>query len=130
MSFLAGTVLARPKEAISYQLSVIAQKLRMRFVKDGDIPKDKFTNYEAEIYKKYSVALDAYHLAEAQIKVTLFTVQDRLYYLEDPQTMGWKQYALKGVRTIVVPGNHKSVLYPPHDKALARAIQQELNAIS
>ena len=129
MAFLLETLITKPRKAFQYQRQVLEQKLRNIFEKDGDLPKGKFTNYEAEIYKKYSVALDAYQLTSASIQVTLFTVNERQYYLQDPETMGWRKFAIRGVRRVQVPGDHSSVLYPPHDKSLAKAIQLELNKI-
>lgn len=127
IAYLLGSLFTQPRKAFQYHRQVIEQKLRAIFEEDGDLPKGKFTNYEAEIYKKYSIALDAYELTSAAIHVTLFAVKDRQYYLQDPETMGWRKFALSGVRRVQVPGDHSSVLYPPHDKSLAKAIQQELN---
>jgi len=129
MVFLLDALITKPRKALQYQRQVLEQKIRNIFEKDGDLPIGKFTNYEAEIYKKYSIALDAYQLTSAELKVTLFTVNERQYYLQDPETMGWRKFALRGVRRVQVPGDHSSVLYPPHDKSLAKAIQLELNKI-
>lgn len=127
IAFLVRSLIRHPKESLAYQLSVVKQKWIERFHKDGYIPEGMFTSYEAEIYKKYGLALDGYKLSEADIRITLFAVEKRLYYVEDLQTLGWNRFAKKGVITHSVPGDHTTVLYPPNNKALAIKIQEVLD---
>lgn len=126
-AFLLRSVIRNPKESLTYQMSVARQKWKERFHRDGYIPENMFTSYEAEIYKKYNDALDDYKLTEADIRLTLFAVEKKLYYVEDPLTMGWNRFARKGVITHSVPGDHTTVLYPPNNKALAIKIQDVLD---
>ena len=99
-----------------------------------DTKKRKNTNTKTNInkksknvYKKYSDALDIYKLTSADLKVTLFAVEKRLYYVDDLVSMGWNKFALKGVSKHAVPGDHKTVLYPPNSEKFARTLQQVLN---
>lgn len=126
-AFLGRSIIKNPQESLKYQISVVKQKLRGLLQKDGDIPKDMFTSYEMEIYKKYSDALDVYKLTSTDIKLSLFAVKKRLYYVENLQTLGWHRFAQKGVNTYPVSGDHTTVLYPPNDKELAAAMQRVLD---
>lgn len=127
ISFLAKSFIQRPKESLKYQVSVVKQKFKERFNENGHIPEDMFTSYEAEIYQKYSDALDAYKLMPTNINLTLFAVDNRPYYIADVFSMGWKKFALNGVSRREVPGDHTTVIYPPNNKTLAAAIQEVLN---
>lgn len=41
--------------------------------------------------------------------------------------LGWNQFAQKGVNVYEITGDHKTFLYPPHDKEFARILQQALD---
>jgi thioesterase domain-containing protein len=60
--------------------------------------------------------------------IDLFKANDRLYFVDDIKYLGWKKYALKGVRVHDVPGDHQYMLLPPNDKEFARTLQRALDA--
>jgi len=127
LAFLTRSMFANPKESLQYQIGVARHKFKTLFYTDGDIPKEKFTQYEIDIYKKYSDALENYRLSKIDSGLTLFAVQKRLYYVKDINTLGWDRFVSEGVTTYPVAGDHISVLYPPYNKDLAAAIQKALN---
>jgi surfactin synthase thioesterase subunit len=53
----------------------------------------------------------------------LFRVKNRIYYLDDPITLGWKKLAEKGVNIHVVNGDHKTFMYSPNAEELAKKLQ-------
>jgi amino acid adenylation domain-containing protein len=126
-AFLTRSLVSNTQEAFNYQLGVARKKLGNIINRNNDVPNEILTKYEGEIYMNYSDALDQYRLLRSDVKVTLFAVEKRLYYVDDPDTLGWNHFAAKGVATYHVPGDHKSVLYPPNSKILARTLQQVLN---
>lgn len=128
--FLAKSFLANPAESWKYQKSVWQQKWKERFSKDGNVPIEVLTTYEADIYRKYSDALDNYQLPIANLRVTLFAVQKRMYYVKNPTTLGWDYFAKQGVETYWVPGDHTTMLYEPNNEALAKKIQEVLNSLN
>ena len=111
--------------SFEYQLSATKQKLTRS--SSHAVTEDMFTDYEASIYLKYSYALEAFNLKPANVKISLFSAEKHLYYIDDAETYGWKKFAGKGINRYEVPGDHKSVLYPPNNQILAQAIQQVLN---
>lgn len=127
VAFFTRSFVDNPKEAFGFQKAVVKQKLERLINPQEVVPKDVFTKYEGEIYMKYSDALDVYKLTDADIQVTLFAVEKRLYYVDDLATLGWNRFALKGVNTYSVPGDHRTVLYPPNNIKFAQVLQQSLN---
>lgn len=127
LAYLTKSLIHNTKEAFEYQLAATKQKFGKSRANHA-VPEDMFTDYESSIYLKYSYALEAYKLASADIKVTLFSADKRLYYMDDPISYGWNRFALQGVNTYHIPGDHKSVLYPPNNEKLAKTIQQILNS--
>jgi surfactin synthase thioesterase subunit len=55
-------------------------------------------------------------------EVELFRAQDDEYYKADPDHLGWKKAALKGVNISYIPGNHLSIV-SPNDQILVRLLQ-------
>jgi amino acid adenylation domain-containing protein len=127
--FFTKSFLNNPKEAIDYQLQVIRTKLG-RFSSNVAEPGiEHFTPYEKEIYDSYDFAHEHYTLVPAEIKISLFNVRKRLYYLDDLVYLGWDKLAKKGVEIHGVPGDHKTFLYPPNDIEFAHILQAALDNI-
>jgi amino acid adenylation domain-containing protein len=125
--FFTKSFLKYPKETLSYQRTILTRKLQGAInVEATDLPFE-LSDYERSIYDRYSQALSEYKLVPDDIEVTLFRAKKRLYYLDDNEYLGWKSYAKRGVNIWEVPGDHKTFLYPPHDKELVRVIQSALD---
>ncbi len=130
-AFLTRSLVGNTKEALDYQLSVVRQKLDKMVQPDSGSSSAKgkvLTGYEHEIYQKYSSAKGRYQLTSADIKVHLFVVEKRLYFVDDLISLGWKDFALKGVTAHRVPGEHGTVLYHPNSQRFARILQGVLNS--
>ncbi|PQJ09043.1 non-ribosomal peptide synthetase [Flavipsychrobacter stenotrophus] len=124
--FYTKSFIDNPKEALEYQLLTVQRRLQ-KVQTDGPlIPEDTFNEYEAAIYKKYSDALDNYVLTPLDIKIVLFRVKKRVYFLDDLVTLGWDKFALMGVNVYEVPGDHKTFLFPPNSNEFAKVMQQAL----
>ncbi|WP_231490790.1 non-ribosomal peptide synthetase [Pedobacter sp. Leaf170] len=126
--FFTKSFISNPKETIDYQLTVT--KNRIEKIRTNSVAtKDVLTEYETEIYKNYNIAHNNYYLAPADLKVTLFRVAKRLYYLDDLIHLGWGKFAKQGVEVHEIPGDHKTFLFPPNDKEFAEILQKKLNSI-
>ncbi|MGN7205929.1 amino acid adenylation domain-containing protein [Pedobacter sp. SAFR-022] len=128
--FFTKSFLNYPAETLSYQKTILKRKLKGALKAETTDRQFELSDYEAEIYERYSTALSKYKLAADDIEVTLFRAKKRLYYLDDNQYLGWKLYAKKGVKIWEVPGDHKTFLYPPHDEELVRVLQSAINSIN
>lgn len=127
--FFTRQFINNPMEAIEYQKTILQKKLHKMAHEDEVIVEDPFNDYETNIYSRYSHALDAFVLQPLDIRITLFRVQKRLYFLDDLVYLGWDKFAGRGVTVREVPGDHKTFLFPPNTKRLAEVIQEELDSL-
>jgi amino acid adenylation domain-containing protein len=127
--FFTKSFLKYPTETLSYQRTILARKFKGALKTEVTDRQIELSNYEAKIYEQYSTALSKYKLVPDNIKVTLFRAKKRLYYLDDNEYLGWKAYASGGVKILEVPGDHKTFLYPPHDRELVEVLQSAIDSI-
>ncbi|MVN75042.1 amino acid adenylation domain-containing protein [Hymenobacter sp. HMF4947] len=80
-----------------------------------------------EIGQAQELAFNKYRLAPQPFTVHLFRNEDRVFYVEDFEHLGWKPFALGGIHIHDIPGNHNFIFAPPHDKECARILQEALN---
>jgi len=124
--FILKSLIKYPKETISYQLNYLKYKLNI--VPAHFRPEEEtFSTLEAEIHNSYNIAHKNYILKPAEIRVTLFSVDKRLYYLDDPIYLGWDKFAKKGLDIYPIPGDHITMLAAPNDKKFARILQAALD---
>ena len=127
LPFFAKSFVKYPKESLEYQL-IISKKRLDKLISPGLVDtKDMLNEYELEIYKHYDHAHRNYKLKPADLKVTLFRVAKRLYFIDDFIYLGWNKFARQGVDIKEIPGDHKTFLYPPNDKQFAEILQESLN---
>ncbi len=126
--FFAKSFIHDPGEAFKYQVVVAQRRLKKLGAPGIIIPKDTFTDYEAEVLKTYDRALSNYVLAPLDVKMILFRVEQRLYFLDDLVYLGWAKFAKKGVKVHEVPGDHKTFLFPPNSERFAHIMQAALDA--
>jgi len=132
MRFIWNSFKERPGETWQYQLDFVKRKGRTILEKMGWIEAEKteeeaLTVYAKKINEKHFHAYRNYRITKYDGAIDVFRVQKRLYYLEDPEFLGWKPYAAGGVKIHIIPGDHKTFLMPPNDKYLAMALKDALN---
>ena len=59
--------------------------------------------------------------------VYLFRANTCIHYTADKQYLGWRKYALKGVKEYEIPGDHRTMLLKPNVEEFARALQDVLD---
>ncbi|PWS29199.1 non-ribosomal peptide synthetase [Pedobacter yonginense] len=129
LSFFGKSFLVNPREVYVYQKKSITYKLKVLFGAKSETKKEE-VNFKEEIVKSYETAYQNYAMKPFDIKVDLFRVKKRIYFLDDPIYLGWKDYALDGVNIHEVPGDHKTFLFPPNDKEFAEILQRTLDSKS
>ncbi|WP_222538054.1 non-ribosomal peptide synthetase [Pedobacter polysacchareus] len=127
--FIIGSLFRHPGETLRYQLQMIKRRLSDTKVPLGEDYTLHFSPYEKEIYSNYDQAHNHYTMVTENVKISLFTVKKRLYYLDDNHSLGWAKYANKGIERHDVPGDHETFLYPPNNEEFARILQDALNKI-
>jgi amino acid adenylation domain-containing protein len=75
----------------------------------------------------HALAHRKFRLQPQDIAVHVFRSKERLYYLEDFTYLGWSEFALAGVKTYDMPGNHFQLFAPPHDAECAQLLQAALD---
>lgn len=122
--------LSDPRGAIRYQREEVKSKLhkpyrRIRGMISGN-DKDIFY-YKYRIERINTIATSKYRLTPYNGKIDLFRAKKRPYYVEDKVFLGWKPFALKGIRIHEIPGEHNKIFLPPNVNELARQLQLALD---
>lgn len=71
--------------------------------------------------------LDEYQLKPQNLKVDVFRSKDNTSHLLAPRHLGWRKAARKGVFVHEIPVSDFDMRIAPHDKILARMLQDVLN---
>ncbi|GAB3992312.1 hypothetical protein GCM10028807_25120 [Spirosoma daeguense] len=130
MLWFAESLVKHPILTIRYQQNYVARQFQALLMATGiqkpPVVEKEFDQLNA-IIEKHEVAFYNYKMRPYDGIVDLFKAQLRVYFVDDSKFLGWKKYALQGVRIHSVPGDHEMMLLPPNDKAFARALQKALD---
>ncbi|MFD2933949.1 non-ribosomal peptide synthetase [Spirosoma flavum] len=124
------SLVQHPIMTIQYQQQYLERQINtaLRIVGLHKPPQtDGQLDHLSLIMDKHETAFHAYSMKPYDGIVDLFKAQLRVYFVDDSKYLGWKKYALKGVRVHSVPGDHEMMLLPPNDKAFAQALQAALD---
>jgi len=121
--FWIRTFKESPREALAYQRLIIGERLK-ELIHGKDYEGMESFSFNPEILKTYIKAYDNYQIEPIDLKIDLFRVKKRLYYLDDLIYLGWGKFAKRGVDVHEVPGDHKTFILPPNDKVLASVLQR------
>lgn len=83
--------------------------------------------YSNKVDEMNEYAEKHYQLKPYNIAVEVFRAENRTFYLDDFETMGWKPYALKGINIHNIPGEHNTIFRAPNDKIFAKILQKCLD---
>lgn len=135
LSKLAKLVVRQMKKTLFYAKSLIkhpektARYLKRRVESEIHSPLRHISiQYEDEINESYANAFRRYRMKPLPIKVDLFRVKTRVYYIDEPVHYGWIRHAEKGVEVHEVEGEHNTFLLPPYEKEFARIFQNVIDA--
>ena len=131
-------LLKNPVQALEYKTHVLKMqfehkkgKLRTAFrnnqtneIEEGYIP------YGSKVYEKSLEAYDKYTLQPLDIQVDLFKAKEQMFYLHDPVHYGWDKFALGGVVTHDIPGNHLTLFDEPHGKQVAEVMKSRMSELA
>jgi len=68
-----------------------------------------------------------YQLKPYNIAVDVFRAENKTFFMDDFESLGWKPYALKGVNIHKIPGEHNTIFKSPNDKIFASILQKCLD---
>lgn len=124
--FFGGNLLSSPREVLKYQWTVLNKKLNKNFKEAED---EQIYDYPMPVIEAYDNAYCKFILKPLDVKVHLFRVKERTYYVDDRTYLGWLNYARKGVAVYDVRGDHKTFILPPHNEHLIKMIEKIINTI-
>jgi len=124
--FFFKSFLKHPKEAISYQVHMTKTRFGHLFYNQLEQGTEHFSPYEMEIHRSYDIAYSKYILKPSDLRIDLFRVKKRLYFLDDLVYLGWKKFAKQGISVHEIPGDHRTYLMPPNDQGFAQILQAVL----
>lgn len=126
-SYIVKSFFKRPITTLVYQYEWFTRRLNQVLKKVKTVELTTEQQQIQEIMWKYERAYLSYNIQKFDGEIHLFRVSERLYWLEDPETMGWKPYVNEQVVVHPVPGDHKTFLLPPNDQNFAKILQKVLN---
>jgi len=80
-----------------------------------------------KIKDKHLYAFRNYKMEPFNGKVYLFKAKICVHYVYDTEFLGWKKYALGGVELYDVPGDHLTMIRPPHVEVFASILSDSLD---
>jgi len=119
---------------VKYQLKERSTNIKRRFIRMWWNLKYGKNQTQAGIFG-YSNKVDVmnehaekhYQLKPYDIAVEVFRAENRTFYMDDAEYLGWKPYAKKGVNIHPIPGEHNTIFKAPNDKVFASILQKCLD---
>lgn len=76
---------------------------------------------------KQQQALNKYSLTPFHGHLHLFKAQKRLYFVDEFKYLGWKKFALDGLTSYEIPGDHRTMFLHPNVDLLGNMLQEALD---
>ena len=80
-----------------------------------------------QVSLKQQEALKKFYLNPFHGHLHLFKAQKRLYFVDEFKYLGWKTFALDGLTTYEIPGDHRTMFLHPNVEHLANMLQEALD---
>jgi thioesterase domain-containing protein/acyl carrier protein len=127
-----------PAKALEYKTHVLKMQLEQKKGRLRTAFRNNKTNeieegyipYGSKVYDKSIEAYEKYVLQPLDIEVDLFKAKEQMFYLNDPEYYGWDKFALGGVITHEIGGNHLTLFDEPNGKAVAKAMKHRMKDVA
>ena len=127
---LGFSFIRNPNKTIQKQRSIYLEDKQYRY----DAIKLAKESGDKEFYKLMKHIRSTYYDSYRKSKmepfdgfVYLFRATDCLHYTDDKVYLGWRKYALKGMKEFLIPGDHRTMLLKPNVEVFAKALQEVLD---
>lgn len=130
--FRAVSFYRHPVSNVDYLSQTFGHQLKTFLTKSGIRNKyiaSELPEYMQNVVEKLEAACARYVIKPYNLKIDLIKAEQRFYYIDDPKYLGWSNYALDGIITYDVPGDHEDMFHSPNDMILAETLQKRLNEI-
>ncbi|AKD55177.1 non-ribosomal peptide synthetase [Spirosoma radiotolerans] len=130
--WFTNSLIRHPVMALQYQQQHVKRNVNRflqaaGFQKPAPVQTETQLDHLALIMEKHEIAFHSYTMKPYDGVIDLFKAKFRIYFVDDNKYLGWKKYALKGVRVHNVPGDHEKMLLPPNDMVFAQTLQRALD---
>ncbi len=112
-------------KSTSIKRKFIRNYWKLRYGKDQK--QTGFFGYSNKIDEMNIYAEKHYQLKPQNIAVEVFRAENRTFYMDDFENLGWANYAMKGVNIHKIPGEHNTIFKSPNDKIFAGVLQKCLD---
>lgn len=128
MVFRLGTSFSYPADTWDYLKTIYTH--RYKKLLDQNFDSENMPVFMMRIADKMEHAYYHYQFKAQHIKIDQFISEKRMFFIDDPKTMGWKNLALDGIEQHLLPGDHKDMLFPPNDRIFAQTLQKKLDQLN
>ncbi|MCP3142127.1 non-ribosomal peptide synthase/polyketide synthase [Pyxidicoccus sp. QH1ED-7-1] len=130
LALISGRELTQPDEVLASMepdalIDLLMDEARRANILQG-VPRERLESLRA-VFESHRRALASYVPAPLTVPMVLLRATDSL---PGQQDRGWSALASSGLRLHQVPGNHYTLLRPPHVETLARTLRECLDAVS
>jgi len=122
--------LANPKKTIQDQRNINLENEPYRYdaIKLAKESGDKeYYHLLKQIRSIYNKAYENSLTTPFDDFVYLFRAKVCVHYTHDKKFLGWRKFALKGVKDYEIPGNHRTILLKPNVQEFGRILQKVLD---
>jgi amino acid adenylation domain-containing protein len=127
---LGISFIRNPNKTIKKQRSIYLEDKQYRY----DAIKLAKESGDKEFYKLMKHIRSTYYDSYRKSKmepfdgfVYLFRATHCLHYTNDKVYLGWRKYALKGMKEFLIPGDHRTMLLKPNVEVFAKTLQEVLD---
>lgn len=116
-----------PKATTAYLKTIYGKRFAHGDHQKHDI--QGLPDYMQQTIIRLKHAFDQYVIVPYEVKIDIFSTQ-KLYYLDDPEFLGWRKYALQGVNVYRVSSSHHTMFDINYHQELANLLQKRLDEIN
>jgi thioesterase domain-containing protein len=128
--FIVRSFMQHPFETMNYQKTIMIKGLKKDLNKIYAIKEQNGIGIEYYLNKMEVENLNALHNYEIMLFngiLHLFKATERIYFVDDFKYLGWRKFALDGVKVYDIPGDHKTMFLKPNVKELGKMLQTVLD---
>lgn len=116
-----------PRQALYWKLKTLKRATLERLQYTVAEQYERINGHPYKLGVMNALAQRKFRLQPQDIAVHVFRSRERLYYMDDFTHLGWTNFALGGIKTYDLPGNHFHMFAPPHDAECAHILQAALD---
>ncbi len=123
-------IIRHPKDNLKFQKTFAGLRINGILARLGYTREEKNDAGMEKIHRlmdRYQRAFNIYKPRPYNGKIDLFVSGKKMYYLRDPVWLGWKDYALNGIRIHPVEGDHDHMILEPFSAQFASVLQSVLD---